>query len=210
MQKEESAGLTNCRRKFIFPPAPRTKVGPAPREPSGSHDPWPFPLPCLHFRERTVSRVGFLAVGGLTHGGFPVTEKSARRIPAFVLLTLLSTVGVQAEDGPSATTEEWRCFSPFDLREKKVLVWLTREIRSGVDLGFGEVSVAGVTHDARFEVAGIDRRWDFGGDMQYAFIIHPNGSGAYYDFSTVKDGGRTGPSQQFRCEPLQDRGHSTE
>lgn len=139
-----------------------------------------------------------------------MTEKSARRIPAFVLLTLLSTVGVQAEDGPSATTEEWGCFSLLDFYEKKVVVWLTREIRSGVDLGFGEVWVAGVTHDARFEIAGINRRWDFGGDMQYAFIIHPDGSGAYYDFSTVEDGGRFGPSQKFKCEPLQDRGHSTE
>lgn len=200
MQKEEAAGLTNCRRKFTFPPAPRTKVGPAPREPSGSYDPWPFPPPCLHFRERTVSRVGFLAVGGLTHGGFPVTEKSARRIPAFVLLTLLSTVGVQAEDGPSATTEEWGCFLPRDPK-KKVLVQLTAVIRSAVDWGFGEVSVAGITHDTRFKVAGLNRRWDFGRDMQYAFVIHPDGFGAYYDFSTVEDGARTGPSQQFRCEP---------
>lgn len=200
MQKEEAAGLTNCRRKFTFPPAPRTKVGPAPREPSGSYDPWPFPPPCLHFRERTVSRVGFLAVGGLTHGGFPVTEKSARRIPAFVLLTLLSTVGVQAEDGPSATTEEWGCFLPGDPK-KKVLVQLTAVIRSAVDWGFGEVSVAGITHDARFKVAGLNRRWDFGRDMQYAFVIYPGGLGAYYDFSTVEDGARTDPSQQFRCEP---------
>ena len=139
-----------------------------------------------------------------------MTEKSARRIPAFVLLTLLPTVGVQAEDDPSATTEEWRCFSTSDFFRENVLVRLTREMKRGVDLGSGEVSVAGVTHDARFEVAGIDRRWDFGGDMQYAFVIQPDGSGAYYDFSTVEDGGRTGPSQQFGCEPLQDRGRSTE
>lgn len=137
-------------------------------------------------------------------------EKSARRIPAFVLLTLLPTVGVQAEDGRSATTEEWRCFSMSDFFRENVLVRLTREIRSGVDQGFGEVSVAGVTHDARFEVAGFNRRWDFGSDMQYAFVIQPDGSGAYYDFSTVEDGGRTGPSQRFHCEPLQDRGRSTE
>ena len=141
-----------------------------------------------------------------------MTEKSARRIPAFVLLTLLPTVGVQAEDGPSATTEEWRCFSTLDIfrEKKKVLVRLTREMKRSVDLGSGEVSVAGATYDARFEVAGFNRRWDFGGDMQYAFVIQPDGSGAYFDFSTVEDGGRTGPNQWFQCEPLQDRGRSTE
>ena len=122
-----------------------------------------------------------------------------RKILVFAALAMLPPVGVQAQDGRDTATEEWRCFSVLDFSRKNVLVRLTREMKHGVDLGCGRIIINGVTHDAWFEIAGIDRRWDFGADMQYAFVIHLDGSGAYYDFSTVEDGAQTGPSQLFRC-----------
>ena len=63
----------------------------------------------------------------------------------------------------------------------------------------GQVSVAGVTHSAFFDIYGLNRRWDFGKDLKYAFIINPDGSGAYYDFSPVEEGETTKPSQLYDC-----------
>ena len=122
---------------------------------------------------------------------------------ASIGLTVLATVGALAQENIDATTEEWRCFSPSDYQmlsildksfpEEKVLVRLTRVTENG------EVSVAGVTYRAVFRVVGFDRRWDFGEDGNYAFVIKPDGSGAYYDFSSVEDGGKTRPSQTYGC-----------
>ncbi len=92
--------------------------------------------------------------------------------------------------------ETWRCFSPLDFSQETVLFTL---YRLKEDEG-GLVSVAGIIHRARFYVAGLERRWDFPSDAlladggyPYSFIITPDGTGLYYDFSTSKDG-RARPS----------------
>ena len=117
----------------------------------------------------------------------------------FVALSLLATVGVQAQENRGMTTEKWQCLDRLDFSNKTVLVGLTRVAGDSEDRGFGEVSVAGVTYRALFQVAGFDRRWDFGEELNYASIIRPDGDGLYYDFSTVEDGGKTNPSQHFEC-----------
>ena len=101
-----------------------------------------------------------------------------------------------AEQG--GTKETWRCFASTDHRKATVLFTLVR-VRSGDMEIFGEVSVAGVSHLAGFKVSGLDRRWNFGHDYQYAFIIKPDGTGLYYDFSTSGDGSAK-PSDFFRCQ----------
>ena len=102
------------------------------------------------------------------------------------------------------TTEKWRCFGEFDYDKKTALVELTRVTKDGEKSGFGEVSVAGVTHKALFRVEGLNRRWDFGEEIRtdlspYSFVIFPSGGGAYYDFSGVEPGGKTKPRQFFSC-----------
>ncbi len=112
---------------------------------------------------------------------------------------LVATFGLQAQESSVTTAEKWRCFDFWDSNKETVLVKLTRAKKNGEDLGYGEVSVAGVNHRARFQVSGINRRWDFGDGGDYAFIIKPDGSGGYYDFSNVKYGDETGPRQFFNC-----------
>lgn len=113
----------------------------------------------------------------------------------FIMFIVLATFGIQAR-GNDTVVEKWRCFTGIDIfRRKKVSVELTRE--TGVP---GQVSVAGVTYSAYFHVEGLNRRWDFGKEMNYSFIITPDGSGAYYDFSLAEDGETTEPSQLFICE----------
>ena len=99
--------------------------------------------------------------------------------------------------------ETWRCFSRSDLSKETVLFTL---YRLKEDEG-GLVSVAGVIQRARFYVTGLNRRWDFpndallanGGTYPYAFIIKPDGTGSYYDFSTSGVDGRASPSQFYTC-----------
>ena len=116
-----------------------------------------------------------------------------------VAFTALAAFGVQAQEGRNTITEEWRCFALFDFSKETVAVELTRKTPDGEAKGSGEVSVAGFTHKALFRIAGVERRWDFGDEFNYAFVIKPGGDGAYYDFSSVEDGGTTSPSQRFNC-----------
>ena len=112
---------------------------------------------------------------------------------------------VQTQESNGTTTEKWRCFDKWDFDKKTALVKLTRVTKDGEKSGFGEVSVAGVTHKALFEVQGLNRRWNFGEETRagllysYAFVITPDGGGAYYDFSGVGSGVETMPKQVFNC-----------
>lgn len=87
--------------------------------------------------------------------------------------------------------ETWNCFQYSS--DEEPLLTLYR-LRGDVS---GRVSVAGVTHRASFRIAGLDRRWNFpsdadallaGGVYPYAFIIKPDGSGMYFDFTLSEDG----------------------
>ena len=99
-------------------------------------------------------------------------------------------------------TETWHCFKLFDRDKATALFTLIRMRIEGKDF-IGEVSVAGTSHMAQFQVAGLDRRWDWGCDektgCQYAFSISPDDTGTFYDFS-VSDDGRAKPSQIFECQ----------
>jgi len=61
----------------------------------------------------------------------------------------------------------------------------------------GSIEVSGVTHETSFKVQGFNRRWDFGGDEGYGYVllISPTGDGRYYEFieSTAK------PSLRMYC-----------
>ena len=99
-------------------------------------------------------------------------------------------------------TETWRCFKLFDRDKATALFSLIRMRIGGKEIG-GEVSVAGTAHAAQFQVAGLNRRWDWGCDektgCRYAFSISPDGTGTFYDFS-ISDDGRAKPSQVFEYQ----------
>ena len=77
---------------------------------------------------------------------------------AFITFTVLATFGVQAQEGRGTTTEKWRCSAVTGFLKETILVELTRETLDGGAVGVGEVSVAGLTYPALFQVAGFDRR----------------------------------------------------
>ncbi|MDT8394495.1 MAG: hypothetical protein RQ761_11665 [Bacteroidales bacterium] len=46
---------------------------------------------------------------------------------------------------------------------------------------------------------GLEHRWDWGKEGEFSFVIKTDGTGAYYDFSTVPSGEPTKPSEIYKC-----------
>ena len=47
---------------------------------------------------------------------------------------------------------------------------------------------------------GLNHRWDWGpGGSDYAFIVKPDGTGLYYDFSSVPSGEETKAKDVYKC-----------
>ena len=82
-------------------------------------------------------------------------------------------------------------------QKPSVLVSLKRQ-RFG-NFETGEIVVSGSTKPTAFQIQGINRRWDFGKNGKYAFIIYPNKTGLYYDFRG-SEGKTVKPRQFFFCE----------
>lgn len=60
----------------------------------------------------------------------------------------------------------------------------------------GSITAGGVTYNTSFRMLGFDRRWDFGEDSEYAFVINVDKVGAYFDFGNNKS---AMPSKVIEC-----------
>ena len=87
-----------------------------------------------------------------------------------------------------------------DKNKKKLLKSLDKlnNLISKLQLGF-------IMFDGRKEYSstfyskdGIDHRWDW--EDKYTFIIKPDGTGLYYDFTSVKKGESTKARDVYKCE----------
>ncbi len=111
------------------------------------------------------------------------------RIVAAVGLLIVSAV---SHAGP---VEVWTCKDKYTYGQ----VLVTATVDEGRETG--TIEVAGVTQSTKFQVAGFDRRWDFGllptGGFQYTFVIKPNGDASYYDFGDAKE---AKPSNLMKCK----------
>ncbi len=96
------------------------------------------------------------------------------------MLIWLAPVAAHAE------SERWEC-QPSGIgfnnaREPAIVLTINNDGETGT------IMVAGTVHQASYIVQGFNRRWDFGlGSSQsdgfdYAFLIHPDGRGLYYEF----------------------------
>lgn len=113
------------------------------------------------------------------------------------------------QDGPAAAAgaarlERWACGDYFDgCGFARCPVTLTAD----ADNGTGTVEFAGTVEAARFEIRGLQRRWDWclqdDGDYGCAFVVDTDGRGRYYDFTVAPpdpDGtARAKPSELFKC-----------
>ena len=52
---------------------------------------------------------------------------------------------------------------------------------------------------ASYKRRGLNHRWDWGSEGKYSFIIKPDGTGLFYDFSTVDNGVKKNADDVYRC-----------
>ena len=57
--------------------------------------------------------------------------------------------------------------------------------------------------EAFYTRQGINQQWDWK-EGKYSFVIEPDGTGSYYDFTNVKDG-RAKASDFFKCEIIDEQ-----
>ena len=122
-----------------------------------------------------------------------VKEMIAMRLFVAVVLLTASTMT------HASAVEVWECGDVYGSWES---ILVTATVESGRKKG--NISVAGVTHAAVFEVAGFNRRWDFGllpnrRSYRYAFIISPNGVATYFDFGNEA---KAKPTNFMKCRQI--------
>ena len=119
------------------------------------------------------------------------------------ITTLLLSIVFSTPSIATEFSEVWKCKDTFDHDEEKVIV--TAKVNKS--LVNGQIIVSGITHETRYGVEdfehtteyyvqGFNRRWDFGDENQYSFLIKPNGDGHYYVF---KDNEVTKPTMFMKC-----------
>ena len=50
-----------------------------------------------------------------------------------------------------------------------------------------------------YERRGLNQRWDWGSNGSYSFIIKPDGTGLFYDFSSTKEGEKIKANEIYKC-----------
>ena len=107
--------------------------------------------------------------------------------------------GDSLSEGDLGDFESWICWDKYN--GGPVLVEVGYYGVSGFDvLGFvlfdGGYSGKSTLH----ERTGLNHRWDWGYGANYSFIIKPDGTGLYYDFSTVPEGETTTARDVYKCK----------
>ena len=112
----------------------------------------------------------------------------------FLLLMFMFSLPIHAD----VIAESWACTDTPYTKEILVMAVTFSNKESG------SIAVAAMVQSAEYSVQGFNRRWDFGkvktnGALPYTFIIEPDGTAKYYDFSTSVDG-KSSPSQIMHCK----------
>ena len=98
---------------------------------------------------------------------------------------IINDVTVSATDTDNGFTS-WYCVDY--VYGRNVLVEVGYFYKNGNQYGFVLYDGGYVGELAYFSRDGLNYRWDWGTNTQYSFVIKPDGTGLYYDFSTSKDG----------------------
>ena len=105
----------------------------------------------------------------------------------------------EQETAEFVVLETWQCQPDGYFVTSDQLIVLEKRKAACDDHVYGTVRLAGIFYDALFEIDASERRWDFGEDMEYSFVIRPDGRAAYYDFRNVEAGEKAAPKQIYSC-----------
>ena len=67
------------------------------------------------------------------------------------------------------------------------------------NLGFVLYDGGNVGSLSLYRREGLNHRWDWGQSANFSFIVKPDGTGLYYDFSSVPQGERIKANDVYRC-----------
>ena len=127
--------------------------------------------------------------------------------PAIIIALAFAAGCATVEDATptldaTAEIEQWKCGDYTDGCGflSTDCVTLTANLRNGT----GEVKFSRFVDHTRFQVQGIERRWDWclTDDDSYdcAFVVSVNGTGRYYNFRGSDE--RESPTNHFKCTKL--------
>lgn len=143
-----------------------------------------------------ITPVLILLIAGCTTLESSSTEPASSKPPKhFRTIELNGTKYSEEEYGPF---EIWECRDTFD-DDNKVLFEIGHMVnfpRSGFILYDGSFS----GDSAFYKREGLNKRWDWETtEGNFSFIIKPDGTGLYYDFSHVPDGEKIKANDVFQC-----------
>lgn len=113
--------------------------------------------------------------------------------------TIIELNGKQFSEEENGSFEIWECHDYF---KDKVLLEVGRFTTPDLS-NYGFILYDGTASGdlTRYQRDGINKRWDWETESgRYSFIIKPNGTGLFYDFSNVPDGESTKAKDSFRCK----------
>ena len=115
---------------------------------------------------------------------------------------MVAPAGSSAQDEfDGAMVEKWEC-REFSEDYGKILIKLWRI--NGMKEGFGYLEYAGVSFPALFKLDGLSLRWNWELDQDdmwdYSFVVKPDGTGLFYDFSGVEKGDSTRATDLYTCK----------
>ena len=138
-------------------------------------------------------------------------SRPGRLLPALTAVLML-VAGCATVDGSTPTVEgttpkdtkagieHWKCGDYFDGCGFLATNCVT--LTANLNNDTGEVEFGEIVEPTRFEVQGIERRWDWclnaDGSYDCAFVISVDGRGHYYNFRGSDDG-KAKPRDLFKC-----------
>ncbi len=160
-----------------------------------------------HMKVMGISKSTFIGsalilfIAGCTTLESPSTESASSKSPKPEEPHSRTIVlnGKKFSEEEHGSFEIWECREYFD--GNKVLFEVGRFVNSGLSQ-YGFILYDGSTSGdlTRYQRKGINKRWDWettGG--RFLFVLKPDGTGHYYDFTSVADGERIKSTDIFRC-----------
>jgi hypothetical protein len=67
------------------------------------------------------------------------------------------------------------------------------------ELGFILYDGSSSGEPTTYQRKGVNQRWDWGVNGEFAFVLKPDGTGLFYDFSNVEQGAQTNANDVYEC-----------
>ena len=138
-----------------------------------------------------------------------------RKLLTCALMLGIPSIANAQESVPSADEDEpvviekWECREWLEDRARVlVTLWWSVGMSPG-ETGYGWVTFSAASFPAISNLDGLSMRWNWGpdedGTWDYSFVIEPDGTGKYVDFSGASRGEKVSADSIYTCEAAERR-----